>query len=175
MCIARALALEPVLLVCDEPVSALDVSVQAQLLNLLREMKQRLGLTMLFIAHDLAVVKNISDRVVVMYLGKLCEVAPSDALFTRAAHPYTRALIDSIPVPDPDIAVSAVSLEGELPSPIDPPSGCRFRTRCPDATDRCAQEEPQLRELEDGHFFACHHPRLPAENSSQVPAAEGVA
>lgn len=172
VCIARALALEPAMLVCDEPVSALDVSVQAQLLNLLRDMKGRLGLTMLFIAHDLAVVKNISDRVVVMYLGKLCEIAPADSLFTRAAHPYTRALIDAIPVPDPDIAISDSRLDGELPSPVDPPSGCRFRTRCPDATARCAEEEPQLRELESGHFFACHNPRLSDERL--VESLEGV-
>ncbi|MEO6124674.1 MAG: oligopeptide/dipeptide ABC transporter ATP-binding protein [Ilumatobacteraceae bacterium] len=157
ICIARALALEPELLVCDEPVSSLDVSVQAQLLNLLRDMKAAYGLTVMFIAHDLAVVKNISDRVIVMYLGKICEVASADTLFETAAHPYTRALVDAIPNPDPRRSVPAVGLRGELPSPLSPPSGCRFRTRCPLATEVCAVEEPQLRAVGDGHFVACHH------------------
>ncbi len=157
ICIARALALEPELLVCDEPVSSLDVSVQAQLLNVLREMKAAYALTVLFIAHDLSVVKNISDRVIVMYLGKICEVADADTLFGAAAHPYTRALVQAIPDPDPRQPVSEAGLRGELPSPLSPPSGCRFRTRCPLATEICEVEEPQLRELDDRHFVACHH------------------
>src|SRR3954447_1521681 len=144
ICIARALVLDPKVIICDEPVSALDVSVQAQILNLLEDMKVRYGLTLIFIAHDLAVVKNVSDRVVVMYLGKLCEVGPPDELYKNPTHPYTVALLSSIPIPNPDIPVGGTSskLAGELPSPITPPSGCRFRTRCPNAQQRCADEEP---------------------------------
>jgi peptide/nickel transport system ATP-binding protein len=157
--IARALVMEPELIICDEPVSALDVSVQAQILNLLEDMKERYGLSLIFIAHDLAVVKNVSDRVAVMYLGKICEVGSPDALFEQPLHPYTAALIRAIPVPDPTIAIdSEGGLKGELPSPIEPPSGCRFRTRCEFATDICANEEPLINEVTDGHFVACHHP-----------------
>jgi peptide/nickel transport system ATP-binding protein len=158
--IARSLVLEPKVIICDEPVSALDVSVQAQILNLLEDMKHRYQLTLVFIAHDLAVVKNISDRVAVMYLGKLCEVAPSDALYEAPHHPYTAALLASIPEPNPEVRPSAAGLKGELPSPIDPPSGCRFRTRCPRAQERCAAEEPIMRAIpgEDDHFVACHFP-----------------
>jgi peptide/nickel transport system ATP-binding protein len=161
--IARALVLEPKLIICDEPVSALDVSVQAQILNLLEDLKARYGLTLVFIAHDLAVVKNISDRVAVMYLGKLCEVGPPDALYEAPAHPYTAALLASIPVPDPTVTVSEADVvTGDLPSPIDPPSGCRFRTRCPRAEARCAAEEPQMRPVADGRFVACHFPLVDA-------------
>ena len=158
--IARALVLEPELLICDEPVSALDVSVQAQILNLLDEMKSRYRLTMIFIAHDLAVVKNVSDRVAVMYLGKLCEVADPDSLYAAPAHHYTAALLASIPVADPSVRPGLVpdALRGEPPSPVDPPSGCRFRTRCPRAEARCAEEEPVLRAISPGHFVACHFP-----------------
>lgn len=171
VCIARALIQEPKVLVCDEPVSSLDVSVQAQVLNLLEDMKDRYGLTLLFIAHDLAVVKSISDRVAVMYLGKLCEVSSADDLYRRPAHPYTRALLHAIPVPDPAHKPSLVGvITGELPSPVSPPSGCRFRTRCPRADETCAVQEPPMRELADGHHVACHHPLWdrtgPAEGAS---------
>ncbi|MBX7070141.1 MAG: ATP-binding cassette domain-containing protein, partial [Microthrixaceae bacterium] len=143
--IARAVVTDPKLIICDEPVSALDVSVQAQVLNLLEDMKARYGLTMVFIAHDLAVVKNISDRIAVMYLGKMCEIGSPDALFAQPAHPYTRALISAIPHPDPDIPADHTwRLEGDLPSPLSPPSGCRFRTRCPMAQDICSTAEPQM-------------------------------
>lgn len=160
ICIARALVLNPRLIICDEPVSALDVSVQAQILNLLEDMKARFGLTLVFIAHDLAVVKNISDRVAVMYLGKLCEVAPPDALYRSPSHPYTSGLLTSIPVPDPRISPTgdADLVGGELPSPVDPPSGCRFRTRCPRAEELCSQVEPKMRQVADDQFVACHFP-----------------
>jgi peptide/nickel transport system ATP-binding protein len=167
--IARAVITDPKLIICDEPVSALDVSVQAQILNLLGDMKERYGLTLLFIAHDLAVVKNVSDRVAVMYLGKLCEVGPPEVLYERPAHPYTVALLSAIPVPDPERRPDAtVVLGGELPSPTHPPSGCRFRTRCPRAQDVCATEEPVLRPVDAGaggaeQFVACHFPVAPGE------------
>src|SRR4051794_15362346 len=144
ICIARALVLNPEFVICDEPVSALDVSIRAQILNLLEEMKARYGLTLLFIAHDLAVVKAVSDRVAVMYLGRLCEVGPSEQLFARPAHPYTALLIESILLPDPDVRPSISVPVGEPPSPISPPSGCRFRTRCPKADQRCVDEVPEL-------------------------------
>ena len=156
--IARALILEPELVICDEPVSALDVSIRAQILNLLEEMKRRYGLTLLFIAHDLAVVKAVSDRIAVMYLGKLCEVAPTEQLFAQPAHPYTALLLDAIPVPDPTVRPSVNVPIGEPPSPLDPPSGCRFRTRCPRADAVCAEKLPELREIGPGQFAACHHP-----------------
>jgi peptide/nickel transport system ATP-binding protein len=163
--IARALVTEPKLIICDEPVSALDVSVQAQILNLLEDMKARYGLTLVFIAHDLAVVKNVSDRVVVMYLGKICEVGPPDQIYERPAHPYTAALLGAIPVADPSIKPSdRPALGGEIPSPVAPPSGCRFRTRCPRAQDLCAQQEPEIREIAAGQFVACHFPLGPGES-----------
>jgi peptide/nickel transport system ATP-binding protein len=158
ICIARALVLNPEFIICDEPVSALDVSIRAQILNLLEEMKARYGLTLLFIAHDLAVVKAVSDRVAVMYLGRLCEVGPSEQLFARPAHPYTALLIEAIPVPDPDVRPAESVPVGEPPSPIAPPSGCRFRTRCPRADQRCGSEVPELRAVAPGQFAACHHP-----------------
>jgi peptide/nickel transport system ATP-binding protein len=167
--IARALVAQPKLLICDEPVSALDVSVQAQIINLLEDLKARFGLTLVFIAHDLAVVKNVSDRVAVMYLGKICEVAGPDRLYAQPAHPYTEALLRSIPVPDPSVRPTERDVVGgELPSPLDPPSGCRFRTRCPYAQQRCAAEEPQMREIAPGQYVACHFP-LSAGATSPVP------
>ncbi len=170
--IARALVTEPKLIICDEPVSALDVSVQAQILNLLEEMKERYGLTLVFIAHDLAVVKNVSDRVVVMYLGKICEVGPPDQIYERPAHPYTAALLAAIPVPDPTVKPSERPvLGGEIPSPVAPPSGCRFRTRCPRAQDVCAAQEPEIREIAEGQYVACHFPLGPGEALQVVPPA----
>jgi peptide/nickel transport system ATP-binding protein len=156
--IARALILEPEFVICDEPVSALDVSIRAQILNLLEDMKRRYGLTLLFIAHDLAVVKAVSDRIAVMYLGKLCEVGPTEQLFARPAHPYTALLLEAIPVPDPTVRPAANIAVGEPPSPLAPPSGCRFRTRCPRADGLCASAVPELREVAAGQFAACHHP-----------------
>jgi peptide/nickel transport system ATP-binding protein len=158
ICIARALVLNPEFIICDEPVSALDVSIRAQILNLLEEMKARYGLTLLFIAHDLAVVKAVSDRVAVMYLGRLCEVGPSEQLFARPAHPYTALLIEAIPQPDPDVRPPQSVPIGEPPSPIAPPSGCRFRTRCPKADQRCIDEVPELVPIAPDQLVACHHP-----------------
>jgi peptide/nickel transport system ATP-binding protein len=158
ICIARALVLNPDFIICDEPVSALDVSIRAQILNLLEEMKARFGLTLLFIAHDLAVVKAVSDRVAVMYLGRLCEVGPSEQLFAKPAHPYTALLIEAIPVPDPDQRPAESVPVGEPPSPIAPPSGCRFRTRCPRADQKCRDEVPELQPVRPGQYAACHHP-----------------
>ncbi len=158
---------EPKLLICDEPVSALDVSIQAQILNLLADLKASFGLTMVFIAHDLAVVKNVSDRVAVMYLGKLCEITGADQLYRAPAHPYTEALLASIPDPDPDRGSMGKALSGELPSPLDPPSGCRFRTRCPYAQAVCAEVEPPMEEVAPGHQVACHFPLV---NGTRIAA-----
>ena len=169
--IARALVMEPQLIICDEPVSALDVSIQAQILNLLDDLKAEHGLTLVFIAHDLAVVKNISDRVAVMYLGKMCEISEADELYARPAHPYTELLLGSSPVPDPDVDVDSIRvIEGELPSPISPPSGCRFRTRCPFADEVCAAEEPQMRRVGEDHYVACHHPLIEPWDDGQTAA-----
>jgi peptide/nickel transport system ATP-binding protein len=174
VCIARALMLDPQVLICDEPVSALDVSVQAQILNLLEDMKVRYGLSMIFITHDLAVVKMIADRVMVMYLGKLCEVTTTARLYERPAHPYTNLLLESVPEPTPGRAIPSTEVAGDLPSPIDPPSGCRFRTRCPRAEAKCAAVEPEVRELEPGHFVACHFP-IEADSTTADTASERVA
>jgi oligopeptide/dipeptide ABC transporter ATP-binding protein len=158
--IARALIMNPKVIICDEPVSALDVSVQAQILNLLEEMKERYGLTLVFIAHDLAVVKNVSDRVAVMYLGKICEVANPDSLYAAPAHHYSKLLLSAIPHPDPLIDARVAQVSGELPSPINPPSGCRFRTRCPAAQEKCITDEPEMRQIAPDHYVACHFPDL---------------
>ena len=160
--IARALVLEPQVIICDEPVSALDVSVQAQILNLLEDLKERYELTLVFIAHDLAVVKNISDRVAVMYLGKLCEVSEANALYAQPAHPYSKLLVESSPEPDPFAEIDTTTeVHAELPSPLAPPSGCRFRTRCELATEICERVEPQMRRVGEDQYVACHHPLLP--------------
>ena len=162
VCIARALMMRPKVIICDEPVSSLDVSVQAQILNLLEDTKERFGLSLVFVAHDVSVVKNISDRVLVMYLGKICEVLPSHDLQDVALHPYTRMLLSSIPGAEAVVGEVAPMRSTELPSPVNPPSGCRFRTRCPLATEQCAAEEPLLRGAGDGHFVACHNVAVPA-------------
>lgn len=154
--IARALVVNPKLIICDEPVSALDVSVQSQILNLMEDLKEEFKLTYLFIAHDLSVVKHISDRVGVMYLGRMVELAGKDDLYNGPKHPYTKALLSAVPVPDPDALGDRVILEGDVPSPSDPPSGCTFHTRCPECLDRCKTERPEFKELGDNHFVACH-------------------
>jgi oligopeptide/dipeptide ABC transporter ATP-binding protein len=156
--IARAVALEPQLLICDEAVSSLDVLIQAQVLNLFERLRRELKLSYLFIAHDLALVKQVSDRVAVMYLGKFCELGPGDLVYKQPLHPYTKALLDSIPSTEPGAGRSAATIKGEPPSPINPPSGCRFRTRCPRAAEICATDEPQPRALAPGHLVACHFP-----------------
>jgi len=157
--IARALAVNPEFIVCDEPVSALDVSIQAQIVNMFEDLQAEMGLTYLFIAHDLSIVKHISKRIGVMYLGKLVELADSYELIFHSVHPYTRSLISAIPIADPrqSRASKRIILEGDVPSPLNPPSGCRFRTRCKYATELCAQKEPEIREISSGHFVACHH------------------
>lgn len=153
--IARALALNPKFIVCDEPVSALDVSIQAQILNLMKELQKKMGLTYMFITHDLSVVNHFSDDIAVMYLGKLIEKAPSEELFANPTHPYTQALLSAIPIPSLDNRRERVLLKGEITSPIEPPAACRFANRCPHATDRCRGSEPQLKEIKPGHFVSC--------------------
>ncbi|MBO4359981.1 MAG: ABC transporter ATP-binding protein [Eubacteriaceae bacterium] len=156
ICIARAVALNPDFILCDEPVSALDVSIQAQIINLLEELQEQFGLTYLFISHDLSVVEHISDTVGVMYLGNMVEFAETDELYANPLHPYTQALFSAIPVPDPDTKMKRIILEGSIPSPANPPSGCKFHTRCRFCMDRCKTEEPEYREVKPGHFCACH-------------------
>ena len=156
--IARAFAVNPDFIMCDEPISALDVSIQAQIVNLLVKLQREMGLTYLFIAHDLAMVKHISDRIAVMYLGTLVELTESERLYDKPLHPYTQALLSAIPIPDPEIELTRerIQLEGDIPSPVDPPPGCRFAGRCSRTCARCRQETPALREVEPGHFVACH-------------------
>uniref|UniRef100_UPI0032EA4BF3 ABC transporter ATP-binding protein n=1 Tax=unclassified Mycolicibacterium TaxID=2636767 RepID=UPI0032EA4BF3 len=165
--IARAIALQPKLIIADEPVSALDVSVQAQIVNLLEDLQDELGLSYLFVAHDLGVVRHVSDRVAVMYLGRIVESAPSANLYERPMHPYSNALLSAVPIPDPklNIARERLVLEGDVPSPINPPSGCHFHTRCPWSTEECHVDDPRLAELESSHVVACHHPRNLAVHS----------
>ena len=174
--VARALALEPKLILCDEPVSSLDVLVQAQVLNLFEKLRAELGLSYLFIAHDLALVKQVSDRVAVMYLGKLCEIGPVREIYSEPLHPYTLALLTSIPDPDPQVGRqdTADVIKGELPSPLDPPSGCRFRTRCPRAQERCAAEVPEMRPMSNGHYVACHFPLAGTWQAEAPPAGQAA-
>ncbi|GKU76956.1 ABC transporter ATP-binding protein [Paenibacillus sp. L3-i20] len=157
--IARALAVDPKFIIADEPISALDVSIQAQVVNLMKDLQKRMGLTYLFIAHDLSMVKHISDRVAVMYLGKIVELAESSELYDNPRHPYTRALLSAIPIPDPEVEATRerIVLKGDLPSPINPPKGCQFHTRCPIATDKCKTDEPKLVDIGRGHLAACHY------------------
>jgi len=166
ICIARALAAEPDLIVCDEAVSALDVSVKAQIVNLLQDLQREFGLALLFISHDLAIVEHMTHRVAVMYLGKIVEMAPRQQIFASPKHPYTKALLSAVPVPDPSARRNPMILKGDVPSPINPPSGCRFHTRCPYVFDRCRTEEPELRQRAEGQWAACHLDALPETSAT---------
>ena len=166
--IARAIALNPDLVICDEPISALDVSIQAQVVNMLEDLQKELGLTYLFITHDLSMVRHIADRIGVMYLGKIVELSPGRKLYRAPAHPYTKALLASIPIADPSARREGTPMVGEIPSPLDIPSGCRFRTRCPFATDKCAKEEPPLQDLGERHFAACHYAHKVMEETADA-------
>jgi peptide/nickel transport system ATP-binding protein len=168
ICIARALAAEPDLIVCDEAVSALDVSVKAQIVNLLQDLQREFGLALLFISHDLAIVEHMTHRIAVMYLGKIVEIAAREQIFASPKHPYTKALLSAVPVPDPTVHRTPIILKGDVPSPINPPSGCRFHTRCPYVFDRCRTEEPELRQRAQGQWAACHLEALP-----ETPAVAG--
>lgn len=164
ICIARALALKPDLVICDEPVSALDVSIQAQIINMLKELQQSLNLTYIFISHDLSVVKHISDEVGVMYLGSMVEYGPKESIFSNTLHPYTKALFSAVPVPNPHVKMNRILLKGDIPSPVNPPKGCKFHTRCEHCMDICAKVKPVYKEVEEGHFCACHLYNTPEEN-----------
>ena len=168
ICIARALAAEPDLIVCDEAVSALDVSVKAQIDNLLQDLQREFGLALLFISHDLAIVEHMTHRVAVMYLGKIVEIAPREQIFASPKHPYTKALLSAVPVPDPTVRRTPIILKGDVPSPINPPSGCRFHTRCPFVFDRCRTEEPELRQRAEGQWAACHLDALPETQTAAM-------
>ena len=168
ICIARALAAEPDLIVCDEAVSALDVSVKAQIVNLLQDLQREFGLALLFISHDLAIVEHMTHRVAVMYLGKIVEIAPREQIFASPKHPYTKALLSAVPVPDPTVRRTPIILKGDVPSPINPPSGCRFHTRCPFVFDRCRTEEPELRQRAEGQWAACHLDALPETQTAAM-------
>ena len=168
ICIARALAAEPDLIVCDEAVSALDVSVKAQIVNLLQDLQREFGLALLFISHDLAIVEHMTHRIAVMYLGKIVEIAPREQIFASPKHPYTKALLSAVPVPDPTVRRTPIILKGDVPSPINPPSGCRFHTRCPFVFDRCRTEEPELRQRAEGQWAACHLDALPETQTAAM-------
>ena len=167
ICIARALALNPKIVICDEPVSALDVSIQAQIINLLKDLQEQRGLTYVFISHDLSVVEHISTDVAVMYLGSMMEKAPKEEIFSNPMHPYTKALLSAVPVPDPDVKMKRIILEGDIPSPANPPAGCKFHTRCKECMEICKSEEPKLTEYGDGHFVACHLYSQEKQNEKQ--------
>jgi len=172
--IARALISQPRLIVCDEAVSALDVSIQAQIINLLKDLQEQYSITYIFISHDLSIVRNISDRVAVMHLGRVVELAPAEEMFANPKHPYTEALMSAVPQPDPDVKMNRIILEGEVPNPANPPSGCHFHPRCPYRTDKCKAESPPLREVADGHYAACHYADELKLKGVQT-AAEGLA